>query len=77
MGSTTAQGWYLLTFLLGFTLTPAGLFALGWPISLLGLLLIALAFGGFRSIKEPASGPADKDRARMNPTVAARAANSF
>src|SRR2546427_8810116 len=34
--------------------SPAGLFALGWPVALVGFALLAAAFGGFRSIKEPA-----------------------
>jgi hypothetical protein len=53
MGSTSAQGWYLFVFIVGFTLGPAGLFALGWPIALIGFGLIAVALIGFRSIKEP------------------------
>jgi hypothetical protein len=52
MGSTSAQGWYLLAFLCGFTLGPAGLYALGWPVALVGFGLLAIAFAGFRSIKE-------------------------
>ncbi len=54
MGSHAAQGWYLLLFILGFTLAPAGLFALGWPVALLGFALLVGALGGFLSIKEPA-----------------------
>jgi hypothetical protein len=54
MGSHAAQGWYLLLFILGFTLAPAGLFALGWPVALLGFALLAGALGGFLRIKEPA-----------------------
>ena len=53
MGSTSTQGWYLFLFLVGFTLGPAGLFALGWPIALIGFALVAVALVGFRSIKEP------------------------
>ena len=55
MGATSAQGWYLFIFIVGFTLGPAGLFALGWPIALIGFALIAVALAGFRSIKEPDS----------------------
>lgn len=77
MGSTSAQGWYLFAFLLGFTLAPAGLVALGWPVALLGFGLLALAFGGFRSIKEPAKGGrAGAERQRMPASVRARAANN-
>jgi hypothetical protein len=53
MGSTSTQGWYLFIFIVGFTLGPAGLFALGWPIALIGFALVAVALIGFRSIKEP------------------------
>ena len=56
MGSTSAQGWYLLAFLCGFTLGPAGLYALGWPVALVGFGLLGISFAGFRSIKEPAGG---------------------
>ncbi len=54
MGSTSAQGWYLFVFIVGFTLGPAGLFALGWPIALIGFGLVVVALFGFRNIKEPA-----------------------
>ena len=78
MGSTSAQGWYLFVFILGFTLAPAGLLALGWPVAIVGFALLALAFGGFRSIKEPAAkGPASAERGRAPASVGARAANSF
>ena len=53
MGSTAAQGWYLFLFLVGFTLGPAGLFALGWPVALVGFALLAGSFAGFRAIKSP------------------------
>jgi hypothetical protein len=77
MGSTSAQGWYLLAFLLGFTLAPAGLVALGWPVALLGFALLALSFGGFRSIKQPASnGRAGAERQRVPASLGARAANN-
>jgi len=52
MGSTSTQGWYLFVFIVGFTLGPAGLFALGWPIALIGFGLVAVALVGFRSLKE-------------------------
>ena len=55
MGSTSTQGWYLFLFIVGFTLGPAGLFALGWPVALIGFALMAVALVGFRSIKEPAT----------------------
>jgi len=55
MGSTSTQGWYLFVFIVGFTLGPAGLFALGWPIALIGFGLIVVALFGFRSLKEPAT----------------------
>jgi len=74
MGATSAQGWYLFVFIVGFTLAPAGLFALGWPVAIVGLVLLAVAFGGFRSIKEPAaSGRADTEQKRMPASVGARA----
>ena len=76
MGSTSAQGWYLFAFLLGFTLAPAGLVALGWPVALLGFGLLALSFGGFRSIKQPAAnGRADTERQRVSAPVGARASH--
>ena len=78
MGATSAQGWYLFMFILGFTLGPAGLFALGWPVALVGFALLAAAFGGFRSIKEPAtSGRAGAARERVPASLGARAANSL
>ena len=78
MGSTSAQGWSLFAFLLGFTLAPAGLVALGWPVTLLGFALLALALGGFRSIKQPtASGRAGAERQRVPASVGARAANNL
>ena len=78
MGATSAQGWYLFTFIVGFTLAPAGLFGLGWPVAIVGLVLLGVAFGGFRSIKEPAAnGRAGAERKRMPASVGARAANSL
>jgi hypothetical protein len=77
MGSTSAQGWYLFLFLVGFTLGPAGLFSLGWPVALIGFGLVAVAFGGFRSIKEPvANGPAAASRERITRSVGVHAARS-
>ncbi len=76
--ATSAQGWYLFAFLLGFTLAPAGLVALGWPVALLGFGLLALALGGFRSIKQPAaSGRAGAERQRAPASHGARAANNL
>ena len=77
MGSTSAQGWYLFAFLLGFTFAPAGFVALGWPVALVGIGLLAVAFAGFRSIKEPAlSGRAGAEPQRKSASVGARAANN-
>jgi hypothetical protein len=53
MGATSKQGWYLFIFIVGFTLGPAGLAGLGWPIALIGFGLMVAALVGFRSIKEP------------------------
>jgi hypothetical protein len=77
MGATSAQGWYLFSFILGFTLTPAGLFALGWPVALVGIVLLAVALGGFRSIKEPAMpGRAGAETGRAASSVGARGQQS-
>jgi len=40
MGSNSAQGWYLFTFIVGFTLGPAGLFGLGWLVAAVGFTLL-------------------------------------
>ena len=78
MGSTSAQGWYLFAFILGFTLGPAGLVALGWPVAMVGFALLAVAFGGFRSIKEPAAtGRAGAERQHIPASAGVRAANSL
>jgi hypothetical protein len=53
MGSTAAQGWYLFLFLVGFTLGPAGLVALGWPVAIIGFVMIAASLVGFHAIKGP------------------------
>ena len=70
MGSTSAQGWYLFIFMVGFTLGPAGLFALGWPIALIGFVLVAVALVGFRSIKEPTPEAALRMENKPAPSVA-------
>ncbi len=78
MGATSSQGWYLFTFILGFTLAPAGLAYLGWPATLAGIALLAVALGGFRSIKDPATtGRAGAEPKRVSASVGARAANSL
>ncbi|MBI3301062.1 MAG: hypothetical protein HYZ72_03140 [Deltaproteobacteria bacterium] len=70
MGSTSAQGWYLFILMVGFTLGPAGLFALGWLVALIGFALIAVALVGFRSTKEPATEEsAGVEHRRAAPTV--------
>jgi len=77
MGATSAQGWYLFAFIVGFTILPAGLFALGWVATAAGAALLVVAFAGFRSIKEPATkGPESAERGRVPSSVGARAANS-
>jgi hypothetical protein len=79
MGSTSSQGWYLLLFLLGFTLGPAGLYALGWPTAVVGFALLVISFAGFRSIKEPAAPGRAAPRRTPAPaaTLEARSANGF
>jgi hypothetical protein len=62
MGSTAAQGWYLFLFLVGFTLGPAGLVALGWPVAIIGFVMIAASLWGFHAIKE--ASPSDTGVAR-------------
>ena len=76
MGATSAQGWYLFALIVGFTILPAGLFALGWVATAAGIALLVVAFAGFRSIKEPAKGPESAGRGRVPSSVGARAANS-
>jgi len=78
MGATSKQGWYLFLFLVGFTLGPAGLFALGWLVALIGFALLGLAFAGFRSIKEPAA-PEEKgnERRPMSSTVGAQVSRNY
>lgn len=60
MGATAQQGWYLFVFIVGFTLGPAGLVALGWPIALVGFGLMVAALAGFYSIKEPVTPGASR-----------------
>ncbi len=70
MGSTSKHGWYLFLFLVGFTVGPAGLFALGWPVALIGFALLVAGLVGFRSIKEPAAEEsAGVEHRRAAPTV--------
>jgi hypothetical protein len=73
-GATTAQGWYLFLFLLGFTLGPAGLYGLGWPVALIGFGMLAASFAGFRSIKDP---PAPLAETREAPAVGTHAVKSY
>ncbi len=74
MGATSAQGWYLFVFILGFTLGPAGLFALGWPVAIVGFALLGVSLVGFRGIKEPAgSAGATAEQASLK----ARTVKSF
>ena len=70
MGSTSAQGWYLFMFIVGFTLGPAGLFALGWPVALIGFGLVVAALVGFRNIKEPAAEASLRMENKPAPSVA-------
>jgi hypothetical protein len=79
MGSTSAQGWYLFAFILGFTLGPAGMFALGWPVALIGFALTIVAFAGFHSIKEPVMTGREGTRpaSAAAPAFKATSASSF
>ena len=70
MGATSAQGWYLFMFIVGFTLGPAGLFALGWPVALIGFAILAAGLVGFRSIKEPAPEVAFRMDSKSAPSAA-------
>lgn len=74
MGATSAQGWYLFVFMVGFTLGPAGLAGLGWLVALVGFALMAVALGGFLSIKNAAI---DSRPAPETPKVGQRAAKSY
>ncbi len=73
MGATSKQGWYLFVFIVGFTLTPGGLVALGWPVALIGLALMVAALAGFYSIKEPVRPGAATLGGHIAPTVGASA----
>jgi hypothetical protein len=53
MGATSEQGWCLFVLMVGFVLGPAGLYALGWPVGLVGFALMATALWRFHAIKEP------------------------
>jgi len=77
MGATSAQGWYLFLFLVGFTLGPAGLFALGWPVALLGFALLAASFVGLRSIKTSTESGTAAETPRGMSRATARAAKSY
>lgn len=78
MGSTSAQGWYLFMFLIGFTLGPAGLFALGWMVALIGFALIGGALVGFRSIKEPVTpDAAGTERGHVSARIGASVTKSY
>jgi hypothetical protein len=78
MGATSLQGWYLFVFMVGFTLGPAGLFALGWPVAIVGFALMAAALVGFRSIRAPViHGPANTTNARVTSAVEQHAAKSY
>ncbi len=71
MGSTSRQGWCLFLFLVGFTLGPAGMFALGWLVALIGFALVVTALVGFRNLKEPAAeeSAGGVEHGRAAPTV--------
>ncbi len=78
MGSNSKQGWYLFMFIVGFTLAPAGLVALGWVVTAAGSALLVASLLGFRSIKEDASGGrAGVEAKRVSAPLEARAAKSF
>ena len=77
MGATSAQGWYLFLFLVGFTLGPAGLFALGWPVALIGFAALAASFVGLRSIKTPTEAGNAADSRPSVTAAPARAAKSY
>ena len=77
MGATSAQGWYLFLFLVGFTLGPAGLFGLGWPVALIGFALLAASFVGLRSIKTATESGTVTESPRGVAPAPARAAKSY
>jgi membrane-bound ClpP family serine protease len=51
MGANSQQGWALFLFLIGFTLLPAGLFALGGLVAIIGLICLIISFAWFVKIK--------------------------
>jgi membrane-bound ClpP family serine protease len=51
MGANSEQGWALLLFLVGFTFLPAGLFALGTIVALIGLVCLITSAAWFYKIK--------------------------
>jgi hypothetical protein len=55
MGATSSQGWYLFIFIVGFTLGPAGLAGLGWPVALVGFAMMVGSLIGFTTLKESAT----------------------
>ena len=78
MGATSKQGWYLFLFLVGFTLGPAGLFALGWLVALIGFAMVAAALAGFRSIREATAPQAIGTERRPTPSpVGAQASKHY
>jgi len=78
MGSSSTQGWYLFTFIVGFTLGPAGIFALGWLVAAVGFALLLVSFVGFRSIKEGATnGRTRVEQKHTRAPIEAHAAKSF
>jgi len=78
MGSNSAQGWYLFAFIVGFTLGPAGVFALGWLVAAVGFALLLVSFAGFRSIKEGTTNGRTRVEQKHTPApLEARAAKSF
>ena len=78
MGATSKQGWFLFLFIIGFTLGPAGLFALGWLVALLGFGILGVSLAGFLSIKEPAAPPSSgTERRDMPAPVGARVSKTY
>ena len=77
MGATSAQGWYLFLFLVGFTLGPAGLFELGWPVALIGFALLVASFVGLRSIRTPTESVTPAESRRTVTPAPARTAKSY
>src|SRR5262249_38465004 len=77
MGSNSSQGWYLFIFIVGFTLGPAGVFALGWLVAVVGFALLLVSFVGFRSIQEGATNGRTRIEEEHKPALEAQAAKSF